>query len=132
MRGLNAPPRRTFAPLRATCFGNLADLIAVFDAARPGHHDHLIAADFDVADLNLRAGGFEMPAGELVRRDDAVAFLDARHDFELDRIDVADRAHAAEHGVHHPGRAMDDEAHGYQTIDDLLYMRFFSAFLHDY
>ena len=73
-----------------------------------------------------------MAAGQLVGRDDAVAFLDARHHFELDGIDVAHRAHAAEHRVHHPGGAMDDEAHRHQPVDDVLGLRLFGAFLHDY
>ena len=112
-------------------FGHLADLIAIFDAARPGHDHHLVAADFDVADLDCGARGFEVAAGQLVRRNDAVAFLDARHDFEFDGIDVAHRAHAAQHGVQDAGGAMDDEAHGHQTVDDVLGLRLFGAFLHD-
>jgi hypothetical protein len=27
---------------------------------------------------------------------------------------------------------MDDEAHGHQTVDDVLSLRLFGAFLHDY
>ena len=72
-----------------------------------------------------------MAASELVGRDDAVAFLDARQDFELDGIDIADGSHAAEHRVHHAGGAMDDEAHGDETVNDLLDLRFLGAFLHD-
>ena len=131
MRGLNAPPRRTLAPAARDVFGNLIDLVAIFHAARPGHDDHLVAADFDIADLDAGAAGLEMPAGELVGRDDAMAFLDAGHHFELDGVDVAHRSHAAQHGVQHAGGAMDDEAHGYQPVNYFLDLRFLSAFLHD-
>jgi hypothetical protein len=60
-----------------------------------------------------------------------MAFLNARHDFEFGRIDIAHRTHAAQYGVQHARGAMDDEAHRDQAIDYLLDMRFFSAFLHD-
>ena len=41
------------------------DLIAAFHAARAGHHDDFVAADFNVADLDdgaLRAGSRGWPA----------------------------------------------------------------------
>ena len=129
---MNAPPRRTLRAARGYRLGHLADLIAVFDAARSGHDDHVIAADFDIADLDHGARGFEVAAGQLVGRNDAMAFLDARHHFEIDGVHIADRADAAQHRVHHAGRAMDDEAHGYQPVDHLLGLRLFGAFLHDY
>ena len=115
----------------ATCSATLPDLIAILHAARPSHDDHLVAADLDITDLDLGARGFEMPARELVGRDDAVAFLDALHDFERDGIHVAHRPHAAQHRVHQAGGAMDDEAHGHQPVDDFLDVRFLGAFLHD-
>jgi hypothetical protein len=42
LRGLNAPPRRNFAPAAADLLRAQQNLLARLDRARPGHDDHLL------------------------------------------------------------------------------------------
>src|SRR5437870_3718012 len=91
--------------------GGLLDLVAALDAARTGHHHHLIAANGDITHSNYSATGAEMPAREFVRRDDAVALLHAFHDLELHRIEILDGANAAEHRMQYPGGPVHSETH---------------------
>ena len=130
---MNAPPRMTLAPwLARRISATLFNLVAILDAARSGHHDHFGCRRISTSlDLDHGAAGSEMAAGQLVRRHDAVAFLDAFHHFELDGIDVAHRSDAAEHRVHHARRTMDDKAHRHQSIDYFLDLGFLGPFLHD-
>ena len=64
------------------------DLVAVLDAARTRHYDHPVAANLDIADLDYGTAGLEVPACQLVWRDNPVAFLDAFHGFEFRRVDA--------------------------------------------
>src|SRR5581483_7830296 len=63
--------------------GDGLDLLAAFERAGAGHHHHLLAADHDVPDPDLRAFGPEGACGQLVRRADADDFVDAFDQFEV-------------------------------------------------
>ncbi len=127
---MNAPPRITLAPPSRHDVGSALDLIFAFDAARAGHHDDFAAADFHVANLHHSAGGTETAAGQLVRRNDAVDFLDAIHQFDNGSIEVFVAAHASEHGVDHAGGAVNVEPVFDQAGDDFLDLRLGGALLH--
>ena len=66
-RGLKAPPRSTLAPARFTAAAVALHLLLGLGRARPGHHDHLVAADAQIADGDHGVVGLEGAAGELVR-----------------------------------------------------------------
>ena len=106
------------------------DLLAALHAARAGHHDHALAADLDVADLDHRAARPEAAARQLVRRDDAVRFLHALHHLEHREVEIVLAAHAAEHGVDHARGAMHVEAHLDHAVDHALDLLFGGALLH--
>ena len=129
--GLKAPPRITLAPVRAAISRALLDLVAVLHAARAGHDDDGIAADLERTHSHDGAGGPEAAAGEFVRRDDAVGFLDAFHDLEDGEVEIVLAADAAEHGVDHAGGAVHVEAEIHQAIDHVLDLLFGGALLHD-
>src|SRR5262245_10147167 len=97
-------------------------LLAAFDHARAGHHDHLLAADDYVPDLDLCPFGFEGARGQLVRRADAHYFVDAFQQFQFARVGDA-RAYRAEQRVARSRRTVNVETEFDQTIhdpDDLL------------
>ena len=78
MRGLNAPPRRMFAPASRTRAGDLEQQRLALDGTRPGDHRQVAAADLDSLDLEDRAVRVKLPAGELERPQDRHDLLDAR------------------------------------------------------
>ncbi len=119
-----------FGPAARHYFRRLFNLVAILDAARTGHHDHLIAAYFDAVYFNDGPAGPEMTACQFVRRYDAVAFLDAIHHLKLHRIEVANRPNSAQHRVHDAGRTMDNKTHRHQPIDYLLNLGLLGPFLH--
>src|SRR5262249_23763779 len=97
-------------------------LLTTFDHARAGHHDHLLAADRHVSDLDLCPLGFEGARGQFIRRADAYHLVDAFEQFQIARVSDA-RAYRAEQGVARPRRAVNFETELDQPIhdpDDLL------------
>src|SRR5579883_778861 len=108
---LERPAPDDLGPVLGDDFRNLLNLVAIFDAAGSGHDDYSIGADLDVPHFYGRPAGLEMAAGEFIGRDDAVAFLHALHDFELNRIDVAHWPYTTQNSVHNAGGTVDDKAH---------------------
>ena len=96
----------TFAPPSRHNIGRAFYLVAAFHTARSGHHHNVIATDFDIANPDNRALPPERPAGQLVRRDDAVNFLDAFEHFEHGRIELRGTPNSAKDSVDYPRGAM--------------------------
>jgi hypothetical protein len=69
--------------------------------ARPGNHDHLVAADADIADGDDGVFGLEGAARELVGLRDAQYFMHPFHQLDQPRIHLA----AADHAQHDALRA---------------------------
>ena len=86
---------------RATARDNLTDgfhLFLALNAARPGHHDDLIAADLDFAlripQPNASAFWIELTAGQLVGCRDANHLTNAIDEFNLASVDDLSTDHA--------------------------------------
>ena len=86
LRGLNAPPRRIFAPARLHRRRRRAHLRLGLRRARAGHDDHLVAADAHVADGDDGALGLERPARELVRLGDPQHLVHAVEQLDQRRV----------------------------------------------
>ena len=117
--------------LRGDDGGGRFNLFLALDAARASHGDNSGPAEFDRAEFDDGAGRLEMPAGEFISRDDAMAFLDAFEDFENCRIEVILRAYAAEYSVADAGGTMDSKPHLDQAVDDVFGLGNRGPFLHD-
>ena len=75
--------------------GDLQQLAAALDAARPGHHRQLLAADRGRANIDDGVLAPELAAGQLVGRQDGDRLFDAVHHLERGRLQrplVADDA----------------------------------------
>ena len=89
------------------------------------------AADFDALDLHDGARGPERAARQLVRRNNAVRFLHALHQFDDRGVEVLAAADAAQDRVNHARRTVDVKTVFHQTVDNLLDLRLRGALLHD-
>src|ERR1035438_469869 len=112
--------------------GRPLDLLAVFHARWPGHHHHAAAAEFAAAHFDDRPAGAKMAAREFVWRCDAMRFLHAIHHLEHTQVELLLAAHAAEHGVDVPRRAVDVELHLHHAVNHRLDVFFGGACLHDH
>src|SRR5215470_1821551 len=102
--------------------GDGLHLLAVFDHARAGHHDHLLAANDHVSDLDLCAFGVERARGQFVRRADAHDLVDPFEQLKIARVRDA-RSDRAEQRVARPRRTVNVETQFDQAIhnpDDLF------------
>ena len=108
-----------------------ADLTLVLRRARPGHDNHFVAADPDVAGHDGRVVGLERPAGQLERLGNPHHLVDAVE--HLDETGVGlplpDRA---EHRSGDTGRAVHVHPHFNQPGDDLFDLGFAGPFFHYY
>ena len=115
-------------------FRRALQLLAAFHSGRAGQHHHPIAADLDApidgAHAHHRTLGAKAPAGQLVRRCDAMRFLHAIHHFEDRKIGFGPAAHSAKHGVHHAGGAVYIETHVHHAVDNGLDLFVGGAGLH--
>jgi hypothetical protein len=116
--------------LRGDNFGHFFNLVAAFDAARPGHDDDFAAADFDVPDLHDGARRTKPAAGEFIWRNDAVNFLHALHQLHDCRIEIFLSPDSAKNRMDHTRRTVNVESVLHQAGNDLLYLGFGSALLH--
>src|SRR5262249_11313724 len=102
--------------------GDGLHLLAVFDHAGASHHDHLLAADDHVSDLDLCAFGVERARGQFVRCADAHNLVDPFQQLKIAQVSDAE-AYLAEQRVARSRRTVDVETEFDQAIhnpDDLF------------
>src|ERR1051326_3011003 len=128
--GFECAPSDDAGAVACDDFSGLLDLITVLDAAGTGHDNHLAVADLDVTYLDDRPAGTEVAAGQLVGRDDAMTFLDAVHDFELDGIEIGHGTDATQQRVGDASGAVDGEAHRHEAVNYFLNLGLVGPFVH--
>ncbi len=86
LRGLNAPPRKIFAPARRTAAAVARTCCSVSAEHGPAMTIDLVAADADVADRDDRGLRLERAAGQLVRLGDAHHLVHAVQHLDQPRV----------------------------------------------
>ena len=100
---MNAPPRMKRAPSPRDNGRASLNLRFAFHAAWPSHRHNAWAANLYLPYFYDRSGGIEVPARQLVRRDDAMTFFDAFECLQYCWIEIVLRTHPAKHRVPYAG-----------------------------
>ena len=133
LRGLNAPPRRTFAPAALDRRGaSPRPAPRSRPSTGPAMTIDLVAADPHVADGDDGVLRLERAAGELVGLGDPQHFLHAVEHLEQPRVELPLPADRAEHRAQRAGRPVHVEAHLDELRDDALDLLVGRPLLHDY
>ena len=110
--------------------GGGGDLLLGLHRARPGHDDHLVAADAEAAERHRGVLRPEGPARQLVGLGDAHHLVHAVHHLDEAGIEPPVAPHRAQHAAQLPGRPVHVELVLHQVRDDLLNLILARALFH--